>query len=120
MGDIVRLGSNEPRKTDVRFVSATNRNLKEMIAEGRFRDDLFFRIKGAEIHIPPLRERREDVRSLVNHALGQYAAELERPIPGISDPLSVRLCFCRERKLFVAILERIQRFGMPPPLLQRG
>ena len=48
------LGSNDARKTDVRFVSATNRNLKEMVAAGGFREDLFFRVRGAEIHVPPL------------------------------------------------------------------
>jgi transcriptional regulator with GAF, ATPase, and Fis domain len=77
-GDLVRLGSNEQRKTDVRFVSATNRDLSQMSKDGRFREDLYYRIRGAEIVIPPLRERREDIPLLVNHAVGKYAAELGR------------------------------------------
>jgi DNA-binding NtrC family response regulator len=90
-GEIVRLGSNEVRKTDVRFVSATNRDLRQWIGEGGFRDDLYFRIKGAEIHIPPLRQRREDIRALVHHAMGRFAAEQERPIPQVSDAAMMRL-----------------------------
>src|SRR4029079_6696231 len=90
-GEIVRLGSNETRKTDVRFVSATNRDLRALSSQGKFRDDLYFRIRGAEIHVPPLRDRREDIRPLVMHALGQFAAELGRAIPNISDPAMMRL-----------------------------
>ncbi|MCI0629746.1 MAG: sigma-54 dependent transcriptional regulator [Phycisphaerales bacterium] len=90
-GEIVRLGSNEPRKTDVRFVSATNQDLKGKVATGKFRDDLYFRIKGAEIHVPPLRERREDIPRLVNHAAGRFAAELGKPVPAVSEPAMMRL-----------------------------
>jgi two-component system response regulator HydG len=90
-GEIVRLGSNETRKTDVRFVSATNRDLRALSQQGKFRDDLYFRIRGAEIHVPPLRNRREDIRPLAMHGLGQFAAELGRAIPNISDPAMMRL-----------------------------
>jgi two-component system response regulator HydG len=90
-GEVVRLGSNEPRRTDVRFVSATNQDLKALAPQGRFREDLYFRIRGAEIHVPPLRERREDIPLLVNHALGKYAAALGRPIPAITQPATMRL-----------------------------
>ena len=90
-GDIVRLGSNESRKIDVRLVSATNRDLKKMAADGQFREDLFFRLKGAEIHIPPLRDRREDVPLLVNHAVGKYSAELGRARPAVTQPAMMRL-----------------------------
>ncbi len=90
-GEVVRLGSNEPRKTDVRFITATNRDLKALIERGRFREDLYFRIKGAEIEIPPLRERREDIPLLVNHALGRFASELGRPIPAMTQPAMMRL-----------------------------
>lgn len=90
-GEIVRLGSNDVRKTDVRFVSATNQDLKLMVEQGGFRDDLYFRIKGAEIIVPPLRDRREDIPRLVNHFLGRFAAELDRPIPAMSDAAMMRL-----------------------------
>jgi len=65
--------------------------MKRMIDEGLFREDLYFRIKGAEIDVPPLRARREDIPRLVNHAAGRYAAELERPIPTITEPAMMRL-----------------------------
>jgi two-component system response regulator HydG len=90
-GDVVRLGSNENRKVDVRVVSATNRDLKKAAADGQFREDLYFRLKGAEIHIPPLRERREDIPLLVNHAIGKYAADLGRARPSITQPALMRL-----------------------------
>src|SRR4030095_3105447 len=60
-GEVVRLGSNEPIRVDVRLISATTRTLEEMVAEKKFREDLYFRIKGVTINIPPLRERREDI-----------------------------------------------------------
>lgn len=90
-GEIVRLGANETRKTDVRFVSATNRDLKGMVAAGKFRDDLYFRLRGAELHVPPLRERREDIPLLVNHALGKFAAETDAPRRTLSQPAMMRL-----------------------------
>ena len=90
-GDIVRLGSNETKRIDVRLVSATNRDLRRMAADGQFREDLYFRLKGAEIHIPPLRDRREDVPLLVNHAVGKYAAELGRARPTVTQPAMMRL-----------------------------
>ena len=90
-GEVVRLGSNESRRTDVRFVSATNRDLQALMREGKFREDLYFRIKGAQIEVPPLRERREDVPMLVNHALGKFASQLGRPIPTITQPAMMRL-----------------------------
>ena len=90
-GDVVRLGANEQRKTDVRFVSATNRDLGQMVKEGRFREDLYYRIRGAEIVIPPLRERREDIPLLVSHAVGKYAADLGRPRPEVPQPVMMRL-----------------------------
>ena len=90
-GDVVRLGSNENRKVDVRVVSATNRDLKKAAADGQFREELYFRLKGAEIHIPPLRERREDIPLLVNHAIGKYAADLGRVRPTITQPALMRL-----------------------------
>ncbi len=90
-GEVVRLGSNDRRKTDVRFVTATNRDLKQRVSEGQFREDLYFRIRGAEIEVPALRERREDIPLLVNHALGRYASSLDRPIPTLTQPAMMRL-----------------------------
>src|SRR4051812_40199782 len=68
-GEVVRLGSNDPIKVNVRLISATNRDLDEMVAEKKFREDLYFRIKGVTLRIPPLRERREDIPLLVYYFL---------------------------------------------------
>ncbi|BAM03906.1 sigma-54-dependent transcriptional regulator [Phycisphaera mikurensis] len=83
-GEVVRLGSNEPRHVDVRLVSATNAGLEAMVKEGAFREDLYFRIKGMELHLPPLRARREDVPLLVRHFLAKFAHELGKPVPEVA------------------------------------
>ena len=88
-GDVVRLGQNSDRKTDIRFVSATNAELKERVTNSEFREDLYFRINGAEIHVPPLRVRREDIPLLVNHALGKFAADMD-----CKRPTNFRACQC--------------------------
>lgn len=90
-GEVVRLGMNAAQHVDVRFVSATNRDLKTRIDTDEFREDLYFRINGAEIQLPPLRERREDIPLLVNHAAGRYAAEQERSAPDFTEPAMMRL-----------------------------
>ncbi|VAX39386.1 Response regulator of zinc sigma-54-dependent two-component system [hydrothermal vent metagenome] len=92
-GELVRLGSNAPRKTDVRFVSATNQDLKALARQGGFREDLFFRINGSHIHLPPLRDRREDIPRIVRHAITRFAGELlpGAPVPGITDAALMRL-----------------------------
>jgi two-component system response regulator HydG len=89
-GEVVRLGSNDPIRVDVRLISATNRDLDEMVAEKRFREDLFFRIKGVTIRIPPLRERREDISLLVYYFLKQAAERYNKPIEGV-DPQAQQL-----------------------------
>jgi DNA-binding NtrC family response regulator len=66
-----RLGSNEPRRVDVRVICATNADLKQAISEGRFREDLFFRLNVIELAVPPLAERREDIRPLAESVLAQ-------------------------------------------------
>lgn len=83
-GEVVRLGSNDPIKVDVRLISATNKNIEEMVAEKRFREDLYYRIKGVTIELPPLRERREDIGLLIHYFLGQFAQKNGREIEGIT------------------------------------
>lgn len=92
-GEVVRLGANEAQHVDVRFVSATNKELSAMTGDGTFRQDLFFRINGAHIHLPPLRERREDIPRIVRHAIAKFAGELlaGQPTPEISDAALMRL-----------------------------
>jgi two-component system response regulator HydG len=81
---ITRLGSNEPIQVDVRFISATNKNLEEAIAKREFRDDLYFRIKGATIALAPLRQRREDIPLLMKHMLEKIARRDGKPVPNLS------------------------------------
>lgn len=80
---ITRLGSNEPIQVDVRFIAATNKDLELAVREKTFRDDLYFRIKGATIQIPPLRARREDIPLLINHVLERSESKLGRKVEGI-------------------------------------
>ena len=90
-GEVVRLGSNDPRKTDVRFVSATNKDLRKMSTEGTFREDLYFRINGAHVDVPPLRERREDIPRIAQHAAARFAEEMNQPMPEVTDAVLMRL-----------------------------
>ena len=78
-GQVQRLGEERPRRVDVRVLAATNRRLQTEVAEGRFRADLYYRLAGATIHIPPLHERKEDIRLLAEHFLRQLGKELDRP-----------------------------------------
>ncbi len=72
-GEVEVLGEPYPRKVDVRIISATNRNLPEMVEKGKFRADLYHRLKVVEIHVPPLRERREDIALLSRYFLQEFA-----------------------------------------------
>jgi DNA-binding NtrC family response regulator len=75
-----RVGGNTPIKVDVRLVAATNKSLEKMVAEGKFRDDLFYRLNVVQITIPPLRARKEDIPLLVNAFLKQFARENGKPV----------------------------------------
>ncbi|MBL8817972.1 MAG: sigma-54-dependent Fis family transcriptional regulator [Planctomyces sp.] len=71
-GEVRRVGENEPFHVDVRIVCATNRELESMVAEGSFREDLFFRVNTFEIHLPPLRERLDDIPQLARHLITRH------------------------------------------------
>lgn len=71
-GEVRRVGENEPFRVDVRIVCATNRDLQEMVGEGSFREDLVFRVNTFEIHLPPLRERRDDIPELARHLVARH------------------------------------------------
>ncbi len=79
-----RLGGEEEVFADVRIIAATNRDLTAEVEQGRFREDLFYRINVVNIHVPALRERREDIMALVNYFLKQTSSRLNRPTKGIS------------------------------------
>ncbi|MFO0845778.1 MAG: sigma 54-interacting transcriptional regulator [Gemmataceae bacterium] len=86
-----RVGGNAPIRVDVRVVSATNTPLEEAVREGSFRRDLFFRLQVVEIQVPPLRERKSDVRLLANHFLQRFVRETGRKIRGFSESAMVKM-----------------------------
>jgi two-component system nitrogen regulation response regulator GlnG len=79
-----RLGSNETVQTQVRVLAATNHNLERSVAEGRFRKDLYYRLKGVTIRVPPLRERLDDIAELAHHFLFQFNPELGRDLRSLA------------------------------------
>jgi two-component system response regulator PilR (NtrC family) len=79
-----RLGGTEEVQADIRVIAATNQNLQKMVAEGRFREDLYYRINVIQVHLPPLRDRLDDVPLLAEHFLTKYAKAAESPVRGIS------------------------------------
>ncbi len=84
-GLVVPVGSNKPTRVDVRIISATNHSLTKLIEENKFRGDLYFRIKGVNISLPPLRDRPEDIRLLADHFLKEAAEETGSQVQGITD-----------------------------------
>jgi len=88
-GKIRPLGSTEETAIDVRVISATNKDLEKEIAEGRFREDLYYRISVIPIHLPPLRERREDIPLLVRAFLERFRKSMGKPVEGV-DPEAMR------------------------------
>jgi DNA-binding NtrC family response regulator len=81
-GDVERVGSSKARHVDVRVLSATNANLQQEVAEGRFREDLLFRLNTIEIHLPALRDRRDDIAPLAMHFLRRHAARYRKTLTG--------------------------------------
>jgi DNA-binding NtrC family response regulator len=88
-GEMERVGSSKTRRVDVRVISATNARLDEEVSAGRFRQDLLFRLNTIEIHLPALRERREDIPLLAAHFLGMHAQRYRKPITGF-DPVAMQ------------------------------
>ena len=87
----VKVGSNIPQPTNIRLVCATKRDLEEMVRKGEFREDLLYRINTIHLHIPPLRERKEDILPLAKRFLGQYALQYGRQLQGFSPEAARRL-----------------------------
>jgi DNA-binding NtrC family response regulator len=82
--EIVRIGSNKPVKTDCRIVVATNKNLKDEVKKGNFREDLYYRLLGLPIELPPLRERVNDILILARHFIGKFCEENNIPVKKLS------------------------------------
>ena len=130
-----RVGGQRPVKVDVRVLSATSRNLQEEIANGRFREDLYYRLNVVPVRIPPLRERRDDIPELANHFLARFANERRALSPTLSDeamaalqahdwPGNVRqLRNIIERTVILAPSERLSRIDvdlLPAEVLDNG
>jgi DNA-binding NtrC family response regulator len=89
-GELERVGSSRTRRVDVRVISATNADLNEEVAAGRFRQDLLFRLNTIEIHVPPLRQRRQDIPPLGAHFLALHARRYRKRLTGF-DPAAIEL-----------------------------
>jgi two-component system, NtrC family, response regulator AtoC len=87
-GEFSRLGGKRDVQGDVRVITATNRDLETAVAEGTYREDLYFRLNVVTISLPPLRERCEEIPFLADHLLKKYAVQYNKPINGISGELS--------------------------------
>jgi len=87
-GEVDPVGSKRPVKVDVRIMSATNRDLSELTRDGRFREDLFYRLNVFPIFVPPLRERHGDIPALARHFITRFAAEEHKPVAGLSPEAS--------------------------------
>jgi DNA-binding NtrC family response regulator len=83
--EVLPVGGTRPAKVDVRFIAASNRNMKDWVAEGRFRQDLYFRLNVVNLHIPPLSQRREDIPLLAQHFLDRAAPVMGKPVHTISE-----------------------------------
>lgn len=88
---VTRVGSNKQIPIDVRLISATNKNIQQLAASGQFRQDLLYRINTIEVHLPPLRERREDIVPLAEYFLGMYRKKYNRPVAFLHETLITQL-----------------------------
>ncbi len=127
-GEYIPVGSRKTRKADVRVIGATNENLQRLVKEGKFREDLWFRLRVVPVRLPPLRERREDIPALIEHFVEKHALRLARP-PLHPDAAALRalldhpwpgnireLEHAVERGLLLAQGEAITLADLPPEL----
>lgn len=126
--EIERVGGERPIKVDVRLIAATNRNLEHEVKEGRFREDLYYRLNVFPIHIPPLRERKSDIMLLANYFVEEYSEKNNKTIKRISSPAldlltsyhwpgNVReLENCIERAVILSTDTVIHSYHLPPSL----
>jgi two-component system response regulator AtoC len=94
-GEIMRVGAVKPKKVDVRFLSATNRELRTLITGGNFRKDLFYRLNGVSLNIPPLRKRSSDIPPLVEFFAARWAKQVGKPAPQFTPEAMSKLCAYR-------------------------
>ena len=106
-----RVGANETIQTDVRIIAATNRNLSELVEQGNFRQDLFYRLSGFSIQLPPLRERRDDIPRLVDHFLRVFNGELRKNVRAVT-PETIRVLTAHHWPGNVRELQSAIKFAM--------
>ena len=92
---VVRVGGSKAIPVNIRLICATNMDLEQLVKEGRFREDLYYRINTVHIALPPLRERREDIVPLAELFIGQFAEKYHRPVSGLDEPAKAVLEGCR-------------------------
>jgi len=105
-GEVIRLGSVQPRRVDVRYIAATNRDLQQAIATGRFRSDLFFRLNGFSVTLPPLRKRQKDIVPLAKHFLDRAARGRPYMVSGESQAILERYAWPGNVRELKQVLER--------------
>jgi transcriptional regulator with GAF, ATPase, and Fis domain len=102
-----RIGGNQTIKMDVRVIAATNRDIEKDIREGKFREDLYYRLNVVSVVIPPLRDRKEDIPALMEHFIKKYGTENKKVISGVAAGARDRDAICtRERQELENIIER--------------
>jgi two-component system response regulator AtoC len=92
-GEIEKIGRTDPVKVDVRIIAASNKDIGHEVEVKAFREDLYYRLNVVPIHVPPLRERMEDIPLLIDHFLGQFSIEMGKPVPEITDEAMTILKF---------------------------
>lgn len=86
-GEVVRVGANDPIRVDVRVIAATNKNLDAMVEDGKFRRDLFHRLKVGVVRVPALKDRKEDLPLLIGHFTKELATKYGKPVPTLAEPV---------------------------------
>ena len=109
--EVLPIGSTHPFRLNVRMIAATNRELEMEVAEGRFREDLFYRLNVINIRVPPLRERREDIPLLVDHSIRRHNAEMKRTYKGV-DNAALKLLLSLPWKGNVRELDNVLELAM--------
>jgi len=131
-GEYVRLGDHRIERVNVRIISATHRNLQEEIAKGRFREDLYYRISTFQIHLPPLRERKEDIIPLAEYFISYFSKKLNRHITQVDQ--SFRDCLLKyhwkgnirelkniiERSIIIDVDHVLSKDDLPPDLVHQA
>ena len=124
--EVRRVGENHSRKVDVRIIAATNRSLGQCVADGTFREDLYYRLRVVELHVPSLRERRDDILPLARVLLAAAASRMDRPVSGLTPTAADQLLHHRwpgnvrelenamERAVALAEGGRIEVDDLPP------